>query len=169
MKIAIPIFIIHCAILGTLKIRVTCHDSTVRGGLIMHTPNGFSFEFTKEEARKFIIACKKLDLNPQKVLKEAMDNVINKAKQKDAQFIIHAREYNLNQPKELTYPQSNKFVNAILEAASGRLRMSEACQLANYFHEYAKRAFHEKKDITKLAQWIWYEYSTNPLKYTLEK
>ena len=131
----------------------------------MHTPNGFSFEFSKEEARKFIVACKKLNLNPNQVLKQAMDDIISKAKQKDAQFIIHARDYHLNQPKDLTYPQSNMFVNAILEAGNGRLVMSDACQLANYFHEHAKKAFHEKKDINKLAQWIWYEYSTNPFKY----
>ena len=30
----------------------------------MHTPTGYCFEFTKEEARKFIVACKKLNLNP---------------------------------------------------------------------------------------------------------
>ena len=42
----------------------------------MHTPTGYSFEFTKEEARKFIVACKKLNLNPEKILKDAMDDVI---------------------------------------------------------------------------------------------
>ncbi len=42
----------------------------------MHTPNGYSFEFNKEDVRKFIVACKKLNLNPNTVLKRAMDTII---------------------------------------------------------------------------------------------
>ena len=122
----------------------------------MHTPTGYSFEFTKEEARKFIVACKKLNLNPEKILKDAMDDVISKAKEKDAKFFVNARNYKLDQPEELFYPKNAIFVDAILRAANGRLNMPQAIQLSQYFTEQAKKVFHEHKDINKLAEWIWY-------------
>ena len=134
----------------------------------MHTPTGYSFEFTKEEARKFIVACKKLNLNPEKILKDAMDDVISKAKEKDAKFYVNARNYKLDQPEELIYPKNAIFVDAILRAANGRLNMPQAIQLSQYFTEQAKKVFHEHEDINKLAEWIWYEYKTNPFPYPLE-
>ena len=71
----------------------------------MHTPTGYSFEFTKEEARKFIVACKKLNLNPEKILKDAMDGVISKAKEKDAKFYVNA---NISQNKPRKYFMNTK-------------------------------------------------------------
>lgn len=130
-----------------------------------------SFSFQKEDARKFIVACKKLELSPEKELAKCMEETIKRAKEKDNQLFIKSQEPVFKQ-RELTFAENNEYVDAIRKASNNRLSASQAIELSKYFYKYAKAVYNDKKQlqsngVQRMAEWIWYEYSTNPFKYPL--
>lgn len=131
----------------------------------------YSFKFSKSEARKFIIACKKLELSPEEELAKCMEDIIKRAKEKDNQLFIKPQE-NVFKHRELTFEENDEYVNAIRKASNNRLSASQAIELSKYFYRYAKAVYNDKKQlqtngVQRMAEWIWYEYSTNPFKYPL--
>ena len=139
----------------------------------MSTSKGYSFEFTKDEARKFIVACKKLNLNPEQEISKAMTRIIDLAKEKDSKLFINHQEQVFKQ-RNLTFDERREYVNAIKKASGGRLSEWQASNLSRYFYGYAKAVYNDKKQlqnngVQRLTEWIWYEYSTNPFKYNIEE
>ena len=139
----------------------------------MNTSKGYSFEFTKEEARKFIVACKKLNLNPEQEIAKAMNRIIDQAKEKDSKLFINHQEHVFKQ-RDLTFDERREYINAIKKASGGRLSEWQASNLSRYFYGYAKAVYNDKKQlqnngVQRLTEWIWYEYSTNPFKYNIEE
>lgn len=133
----------------------------------------YSFNFSKEDARKFIVACKKLNLNPDQELAKAMNRIIDQAKQKDQKLFINHQEPVFKQ-RELTFAENNEYVDAIRKASNNRLTAPQATELSKYFYRYAKAVYNDKKQlqtngVQRMAEWIWYEYSTNPFQYPLVK
>ena len=132
----------------------------------------YSFVFSKSDARKFIIACKKLNLSPEQEIAKAMNRIIDQAKEKDSKLFINHQEPVFKQ-RELTFDERREYVDAIKKASGGRLSEWQASNLSRYFYGYAKAVYNDKKQlqtngVQRLTAWIWYEYSTNPFKYQID-
>ena len=138
----------------------------------MEIKSTYSFTFERYQANRFIVACKKLGLNPEKELKKHMDEIIKTAEEKDRTFFIHYTDVNSTTPKGLTLEQNQKFTEGIMAASHGQLSASFACELSKYFRHYAIKVFNSKKllaenGVKRMCEWIWYEYTTNPEKYPI--